>query len=73
MLALAEILGLIVLNAMFHAAFTRWKMSRRATRSKRRAPARTHTQYPHHPSPAVAFFDAVPEHAVQVRPAGIDW
>ena len=34
MLALAEILGLIILNALFHTAFTRWKLARRTSPAK---------------------------------------
>jgi hypothetical protein len=75
MLALAEILGLIILNALIHAAFTRWKIARRATGSKRPAKVRISTHYPLHPSPvAIALsFDGAPEHAAHIRPAGVDW
>ena len=74
MLALAEILGLIILNALLHTAFMRWKNARRTIRSRRRAPVRTAAHYPQHPSPVAAFqFEAAPEHAAHVRPAGIDW
>jgi len=64
MLALAEILALIVLNALIHTAFTRWKRTRRGTRARRPAQARA-MHYPLHPSPA-------PEH-LHIRPAGIEW
>ena len=75
MLALAEILGLIVLNALLHTAFVRWKTARRVTRSKRTPLRRTAAHhYPQHPSPVAAFqFEAAPEHAAHVRPAGVDW
>ncbi len=75
MLALAEILALILLNALIQAAFARWKISRRTARSKSPAKVRVATHYPLHPSPTfTAFgFDAAPEHAVTIRPAGIDW
>ena len=75
MLALAEILALIVLNAMVQAAFVRWKIARRATRSKEPAQARVATHYPLHPSPAFNAFHlaAAPEHAAHIRPAGVDW
>lgn len=75
MLALAEILGLIILNALIHTAFTRWKIARRATGLKRAAKARVSTHYPQHPSPVASAlcFDGAPEHATYIRPAGIDW
>jgi len=65
MLALAEILALIILNALIHTAFTRWKRTRRGHRTRRPAKARVAMHYPLHPSPA-------PEHA-HIRAAGIDW
>lgn len=72
MLALAEILGLLILNALIHAAFVRWKVARRTSS---RAKRRISTHYPLHPSPAASTlaFDAALEPAVLVRPAGIDW
>jgi len=70
MLALAEILALIVLNALLHAAFTRWKRTRRRQRARRGAQARLAFHYPLHPSPL--SLGAAPEHA-HIRPAGIDW
>ena len=75
MLALAEILGLLILNALFHAAFLRWRIARRSTAPKRRAKVRVATSYPLHPSPVASAlrFDGAPEHATLVRPAGIDW
>ena len=73
MLALAEILGLILLNALIHTAVTRWKRTRRGTTSKRTVQQRTAFHYPQHPSPAAALFNAAPEHGAHVRPAGIDW
>jgi hypothetical protein len=74
MLALAEILALVILNALIQAAFARWKIARRGTtRARRPAKARVATYYPLHPSPAFDAFDTVPEHTAQVRPAGIDW
>ncbi len=69
MLALAEILGLTILNALLHAAFTRWKLARRATGPKRPARLRLAAHYPLHPSPVAG----APEHAAHIRPAGIDW
>jgi hypothetical protein len=75
MLALAEILGLIILNVALHAAFTRWKSTRRTSRIAVRRNARPALHYPLHPSPSFTAIrcDAVPEHAAHVRPAGIDW
>jgi len=75
MLALAEILALVILNALLHAAFTRWRIARRTGRPQRRAKVRIAPHYPLHPSPtlAVAQCEAAPEHAAQIRPAGIDW
>jgi hypothetical protein len=75
MLALAEILGLLILNALLHAAFLRWKVARRTPASKRRAKVRVVTHYPLHPSPVASAlrFDGAPEHAAHIRPAGIDW
>jgi len=75
MLALAEILVLVILNALIHAAFTRWKIARRATGAKPRAKVRVVTPYPLHPSPSFSALrlDAAPEHAAHIRPAGIDW
>jgi hypothetical protein len=75
MLALAEILGLVLLNALIRTAFTRWKIARRATGLKRPAKARISTHYPLHPSPVASAlrFDGAPEHATYIRPAGIDW
>jgi hypothetical protein len=74
MLALAEILALIILNALIPAAFTRWKITRRSSRSTRRV-VRLAAHYPLHPSPTFDTFrlDAAPEHAAHIRPAGIDW
>ena len=75
MLALAEILGLVILNALIHTAFTRWKIARRAAGPKRYAKARISIQYPLHPSPVASAlrFEGAPEHAAHIRPAGIDW
>jgi len=67
MLDLAIVLALVVLNALAQAAFVRWRnapKTRRARQSVRRV------AYPTHPSPG---FAEVPEHAVAVRPVGIDW
>jgi hypothetical protein len=74
MLALAEILGLLILNALLHTAFTRWKRARRSG-GTRRVRARIATHYPMHPSPVVdaLAFHGAPEHAAHIRPAGIDW
>ena len=73
MLALVEILTLIVLNALIQAAFARWKIARRTRRQIQPAKAPVSFHYPLHPSPTAMRFDTVPEHAIQVRPAGIDW
>ena len=74
MLALAEILGLIILNALVQSAFTRWKIARRRSPSPRRAKVRIASHYPLHPSPAMGgTLSFAPEHAAHVRPAGIDW
>jgi hypothetical protein len=73
MLALAEILALIVLNALIQAAFARWKIARRLNPQRRRRKAPIAFHYPLHPSPAFNAFDAAPEHAALIRPAGIDW
>jgi hypothetical protein len=72
MLALAEILALIVLNALIQAAFARWKIARRVSPRRRllKAPV---AFYPLHPSPTFNAFDAGAEHATHIRPAGIDW
>jgi hypothetical protein len=75
MLALAEILGLVILNALIHTAFTRWKLARRTSPAKRYSKVRISTHYPLHPSPVASAlnFEGAPEHAAPVRPAGIDW
>jgi hypothetical protein len=75
MLALAEILALVILNAVIHAAFARWKFARRVSRPRCAAKVPLAAPYPLHPSPvASAFrFEAAPEHAAHIRPAGIDW
>jgi hypothetical protein len=75
MLALAEILALIVLNALVQAAFARWKIARRVSRPKYRSKVPAALQYPLHPSPAAVAlrFDAAPEHAAHIRPIGMDW
>ena len=73
MLALAEILALIVLNALIQAAFTRWKIARRVSPQRHRAKMRTVSHYPLHPSPTFNAFEGAPEHAAHIRPAGIDW
>ncbi|GAB2178407.1 hypothetical protein [Dongia sp. agr-C8] len=71
MLALAEIIGLIILNALLHAAFTRWRLARRIRSPKRSAGLRPSAHYPMHPSPVAGAL--APEQAVLVRPAGTDW
>jgi hypothetical protein len=75
MLALAEILGLVILNALIHTAFTRWRLARRTTGPKRTSKVRISTHYPLYPSPVASAlrFEGAPEHAALVRPAGIDW
>jgi hypothetical protein len=75
MLALAEILALILLNALSQAGFARWKLGRRVSHPRRPAKAPVAIHYPLHPSPAapaISFY-AAPEHAAHIRPAGIDW
>jgi hypothetical protein len=72
MLQLAAIIALVILNGLCLSAFRRWKTERRhQPRTLRTA------SYPLHPSPLslspLASFDAVPEHAAHIRPAGIDW
>lgn len=73
MLVLAEILALILLNALVFKAFARWKIARRTSRSRRRTRTRTAAHYPHHPSPAIFQIDPAPEPTAFVRPAGLDW
>jgi hypothetical protein len=75
MLALAEILGLVILNALIHTAFTRWKLARRTSPAKRYSKVRISTHYPLHPSPVASAlsFEGATEHAAPGRPAGIDW
>jgi hypothetical protein len=75
MLVLAEILALILLNALVQAAFARWKIARRVSRPRRAATVRVATHYPLHPSPTFNAFrlDAAPEHAAHIRPIGMDW
>lgn len=68
MLDLALVLGLVVLNALVHAAYVRWRKAPKPRRAKRMQ--RRTFSYPTHPSPG---FAEVPEHAVAVRPVGIDW
>jgi hypothetical protein len=52
MLALAEILALIILNALIHTAFTRRKIARRTSRPRQPQRTRVALHYPLHPSPA---------------------
>jgi hypothetical protein len=73
MLALAEILALIVLNALIQAAFARWKIARRVSPQRRRYKAPVAFHYPLHPSPTFNVFEGAPEPAAHIRPAGIDW
>jgi hypothetical protein len=73
MIALAEILGLILLNAFCLAAFRQWRAARRGGIGERAARQRA-APYPFHPSPDAGFrLDAAPEGGAHVRPAGIDW
>ena len=68
MLDLAIVLALVVLNALVQSAYVRWRRTpkqRRARVAQRRA-----ISYPSHPSPGWAD---LPEHAVAIRPVGIDW
>ncbi|HVY97859.1 MAG TPA: hypothetical protein VHA35_00055 [Dongiaceae bacterium] len=64
------ILALVVLNALAHASYVRWRGRRRHRPALRRAGAPRGFAYPVHPSPSLA---CAPEHAAAVRPAGIDW
>jgi hypothetical protein len=70
MLDLAIVLVLIVLNALAHSAYIRWRRQRRRPHVVRRAARLRGFTYPTHPSPG---FACPPEHAIAVRPAGIDW
>jgi len=68
MLDLAIVLALVVLNAVLQSAYVRWRKAPKARRvrvTQRRALA-----YPIHPSPSLLD---VPEHAIAVRPIGVDW
>ena len=68
MLDLAIVLGLVVLNALAHSAYVRWRRAPKTSRVPGRARHRN-LAYPTHPSPG---FAEVPEHAVVIRSAGID-
>jgi hypothetical protein len=70
MLDLAILLALVVLNALAHSAYVRWRSG--APKRRRAAPAasRRALAYPTHPSPG---FAEVSEHAAAIRPIGIDW
>ena len=68
MLDLAIVLGLVVLNALAHSAYIRWRKAPKTRRSSR-AMQQSALVYPTHPSPG---FVAPPEHAA-IRPVGIDW
>jgi hypothetical protein len=74
MVDLAIVLALVVSNALAHAAYVRWRRKSPARRTvKRRSAPRAFT-YPTHPSPGFAAgLTEMPEHAIAVRPAGIDW
>ena len=69
MLDLAIVLGLIVLNALVHSAYVRWRNAPKTRRVPGRV-GRRNLAYPIHPSPG---FTDMPEHAIAVRPAGMDW
>jgi len=69
MLDLAIVLALVVLNALAHAAYIRSRNTSKPRRAKR-AVQRRGLAYPTHPSPG---FADMPEHAVAVRPVGVDW
>lgn len=66
MLALAEILALVILNALVQSAFARWKLARRTAGSKRPAPQRLATHYPLHPSPTAWTGAAAPRTSARI-------
>ena len=68
MLDLAIVLALVVLNAVLHSAYIRWRRAPKARRT--RTTQRRVLSYPTHPSPSLLD---VPEHAVAARPIGVDW
>jgi hypothetical protein len=75
MLALAEILALVILNALVQSAFARWKLARRSAMPKRPAPQRLATRrlathYRLHPSPTA--WTAAPAPEAPRASAGID-
>ncbi len=73
MLDLVIVLALVVLNAVAHAAYLRWRKHQRRRTANRLAAARGFG-YPMHPSPGFTPGSiGVPDHAVAVRPCGIDW
>jgi hypothetical protein len=69
MLDLAIVLALVVLNALAHSAYVRWRNAPKPRRAKRPVQRRG-LCYPTHPSPG---FADMPEHAIAVRPVGVDW
>jgi hypothetical protein len=69
MLDLTIVLALVVLNALAHSAYVRWRKTPKG-RPARGGMKRHGALYPTHPSPGLAD---LPEHAVAVRPIDIDW
>jgi hypothetical protein len=70
---LAIVLALVVLNALAQASYVRWRRRHRGKRPAARpvaAGSRPGFAYPMHPSLGLAELS---EHAITVRPAGIDW
>lgn len=68
MLDLTIVLALVVLNALIQSAYVRWRRAPKARHA--RVTQRRALSYPTHPSPSLMD---VPEHAVAIRPIGIDW
>jgi hypothetical protein len=66
MLALAEVLALVILNALVQSAFARWKLARRTAGPKRPNPQRLATHYPLHPSPAAWSATAPPRASADI-------
>jgi hypothetical protein len=69
MLDLAIVVALVVLNAVAHSAYIRWRNTPKG-RGARGGTKRRGAVYPTHPSPGLADLS---EQAVAVRPIGIDW
>ena len=74
MVDLAIVLALVVVNALSHSAYVRWRSDRGGRRAVKRVATPRGFVYPTHPSPGFApSVEAMPEHAIAVRTAGIDW